>query len=69
MTQQEMIEQNVRLALGDLTLQLIVARARIAELEQGSVPDPEARKDGTDYRSNGRGASPAVDAAPARDQP
>ena len=33
MTQQEAIEQNVRLTLGDLTLQLIIARAKIAELE------------------------------------
>ena len=68
-TQQELIEQNVRMLLGDLQLQLIVARARIAELEQGSVPDPEARKDGTDYRVNGSGARPTVDAAPAGDQP
>jgi hypothetical protein len=34
MTQQEMIEQNVRMLIGDLQLQLIVARARLAELEQ-----------------------------------
>jgi hypothetical protein len=34
MTQQESVEQNVRLAIGDLTLQLIMARGRIAELEQ-----------------------------------
>ena len=43
MNSQELIEQNVRLALGDLTLQLIVARARIAELEQA---EPEAKPNG-----------------------
>ena len=42
MTQQEAIEQNVRLALGDLTLQLIIARARIAELESGIEPKEDA---------------------------
>jgi hypothetical protein len=48
MTQQEMIEQNVRLALGDLTLQLIVLKARIAELEQ-QPPEP------TEAKPNGKG--------------
>jgi len=48
MTQQELIEQNVRMALGDLTLQLIVARARLAELEQ-QPPEP------TDAKLNGKG--------------
>jgi hypothetical protein len=33
MTQQDMIEQNVRMLIGDLQLQLIVLKARIAELE------------------------------------
>ncbi len=33
MTQQERIEQNFRLTLGDMHVQLIVANARIAELE------------------------------------
>jgi hypothetical protein len=36
MTQQELIEQNVRMLLGDLQLQLIMARARIQELEQAA---------------------------------
>jgi len=38
MTQQELIEQNVRMLLGDLQLQLIMARARIAELEGQADP-------------------------------
>jgi hypothetical protein len=33
MTQQERIQENVKLALGELTLQLIMARARVEELE------------------------------------
>lgn len=33
MTQQERIEHNFRLTLGDLHIQLIVANAKIAELE------------------------------------
>jgi hypothetical protein len=42
MTQDELIQQNVRMLLGDLQLQLIIARARISELEAGASPDPEA---------------------------
>lgn len=34
MTQQEMIDRDLRLLLGDLQLQLVFAKARIAELEQ-----------------------------------
>lgn len=34
MTQQELIEQNVRMTLGTLNLQLIIAQARVTELEQ-----------------------------------
>lgn len=34
MTVQAIVEQNVRIALGDLHVQLIAANARIAELEQ-----------------------------------
>ena len=43
MTQQELIERDVRLALGDLHLQLIMARARVQELEQQlAATEPEA---------------------------
>lgn len=38
MTGQELIEQNVRMLIGDLQLQLIIARARIAELESQLDP-------------------------------
>jgi hypothetical protein len=41
-TQQQQIETNVRMALGDLQLQLIVANAKIAELEQAlAAKEPE----------------------------
>lgn len=43
MNQQEIIERDVRLLIGDLHLQLIMARARIAELEsqqQAEKPPP-----------------------------
>ena len=55
MTSQELIEQNVRMALGDLTLQLIVARARIAELEAAAPAKPNGKArhndDSADHRS------------------
>lgn len=42
-SQQQAIERDVRLALGDMHLQLIMARARIAELEQHlAAKEPEA---------------------------
>jgi len=34
MTQQEIIERDVRITIGDLSLQLIMARARVQELEE-----------------------------------
>jgi len=34
MTQQEIIDREIRMLLGDLQLQLVFAKARIAELEQ-----------------------------------
>ena len=34
MTQQEMIDRDIRMLVGDMQVQLIFARARIAELEQ-----------------------------------
>lgn len=40
MTQQEFIDQNVRMLIGDLQLQLVIARGRIAELE-AMLPNPE----------------------------
>jgi hypothetical protein len=50
MTQQEIIERDVRLVIGDLHLQLIMARARIAELEAGAVPvEDTAKPNGKDH--------------------
>jgi hypothetical protein len=50
--QQQAIETNVRMTLGDLQLQLIVARARITELEQQlakeEVPPEPAKPNGKD---------------------
>ena len=40
MTQQEYVDQNLRMMMGDLMLQIIMLKARIAELE--AVPDPKA---------------------------
>lgn len=45
-TQQEIIEREVRMLIGDLHLQLVMARARIAELEQ-AMPNP-SKMDGRD---------------------
>jgi len=44
-TQQEMIDRDLRLLLGDLQLQLVFAKARIAELEQtvASRPNGDGR--------------------------
>jgi hypothetical protein len=55
---QNTIEQEVRLLLGDLQLQLIVARARIAELEAQQAP----------VKPNGKGKSdePHGDVKPGR---
>lgn len=39
MTQQEIVDREIRLLLGDLQLQLVFAKARIAELE-GATPKP-----------------------------
>ena len=60
MNQQQQIEQNVRMTLGDMHLQLIVANARIAELEaqiaaaelDKSEPEPEKLK------ANGKDKNP-----------
>ena len=50
MTQQEIIERDVRMLIGDLSLQLLMARARIAELEAGAVPvEPKAKANGKDH--------------------
>ena len=40
MTQQELIDHNVRLMLGDLMVQIAMLRARITELE-AVAPQPE----------------------------
>jgi len=52
MTQQEMIEQNVRLLLGDLQLQVVVLKARVAELEQ-EQKDRDLDKQPGDIKPNG----------------
>lgn len=44
MTQQEIIERDVRLLIGDLHLQLIMARAQITTLEQRPVERDEQSK-------------------------
>jgi hypothetical protein len=52
MNSQDTIEQSVRLVIGDLHLQLIMARARIAELEQQlqapQEPEPAGKANGRD---------------------
>ena len=45
MTTQEMIERDVRMALGDLHVQLIMARARVVELEQILAEQAQAELD------------------------
>jgi hypothetical protein len=56
---QDFIEQNVRMLLGDMMLQTIMLKARIAELEaalddDGSIkPPPKAAK--KEDRVNGQG--------------
>ena len=62
MTQQEIIEQNVRLTLGDLTLQLIVARARIAELEAGEAARDLDKQPGEEPKRNGKDHADAAHA-------
>lgn len=44
MTQQEIVERDVRLLIGDLHLQLVMARARIQELEMRPEPPVEEGK-------------------------
>lgn len=54
---QQQIETNVRMALGDLQLQLIMANARIAELEAllaAKEPQPEEPLPG-EGKPNGKG--------------
>jgi hypothetical protein len=50
MNQQEIIERDVRLLIGDLHLQLIMARARIAELEQAPVDRPNGTGNTEDHQ-------------------
>ena len=50
-TQQEVIDHDVRMMLGDLQLQLIMARGRIAELESALAakePTAPAKANGKD---------------------
>lgn len=37
MTQQELIDHNVRLTLGDLMVQIVILKARITELEEQAM--------------------------------
>ena len=55
-TAQQTIEQNVRLILGDLQIQLVVANARIAELEaQLAAATPEdTKQEELPLKANGR---------------
>jgi len=57
MTQQEIIERDVRITLGDMHLQLIMARARIQELEQQAAQEQAPVPDGRyeESRVNGQG--------------
>lgn len=50
MNTQEIIERDVRMLIGDLHLQLVMARARIQELEQQDAVQQQA------YRPNGKEA-------------
>jgi hypothetical protein len=45
MNVQDIIERDVRLLVGDLHLQLIMARARITELEEQMADNEKAAKD------------------------
>ena len=51
MNSQEHIEQNIRMLIGDLQVRLLIANARIAELEQGLQED--ASKEEPQFRPNG----------------
>ena len=56
MTQQEIIERDVRLLIGDLHLQLVMARAQIATLEQQRRDRDLDKQPGHDpYEPNGKG--------------
>jgi hypothetical protein len=46
MTQQDIIERDVRMLIGDLHLQLVMARARIAELEAAVADQQQGRPNG-----------------------
>ena len=59
MTQQEMIEQSVRMTIGDLTVQIIVLKARVSELEQQQQA-AELEK----TKANGKDKSKPIEARP-----
>lgn len=65
MTQQEMIDRDIRMLVGDQTVQLIFARARIAELE-AQLSDEHRRADSLmetlDKHQKGNGADRAAPA-------
>ena len=67
MTSQDSIEQNVRLALGDLTLQLIVSRAQIEELK-GQLADALAATPPEKAKANGKAKEAAADGQDRRTQ-
>jgi hypothetical protein len=57
MTQQEFIEQNVRMVLGDQALQIIVLKSRIAELEEQAAAVEQAQPKG---KANGHDKPPGA---------
>lgn len=54
MNTQELIEQNVRVVIGDLTLQAIVLKARIAELEESIAQGDLDKQPGPEPKANGK---------------
>lgn len=56
MNSQEIVEQQIRMVLGDMHVQLIMARARIAELEQ-QIPHTEPAPA---VKPNGRAVEPEL---------
>ena len=62
MTQQEHIERNLRMLIGELQVQILVANARIAELLEDAAaaerdrPEPEVRQP---HKTNGKHADDA----------
>jgi len=68
MTQQEIVERDVRLALGDLTLQLIVARAEAQSLREQIEAQAEPPLPGEKVKPNGKAKEAAEDGPGHRPQ-